>query len=257
MGGRHPRDRNGEAEAEQVELDDERAPLHPMRVYKGLAEVLDRDAIVIGDGGDFVSYAGKVVETHEPGCWMDLARTAARRRTRSGDRRQARAPRPAGLPARRRRLRLLGLRVRHDGQGHGIPVVGVIGNNGDLAEHHLMKFLYGYSVAAELRPETPLRPGRRGARLPCRAGLRPGRVGAGARAHIRVRQPAPVNVLTDPEVVYPRKSNLVEADARSAWRRPLTAQSAVSANSPPAAPTARSVSAGAPMTVPVRPRAPR
>ncbi len=39
---------------------------------------------------------------------------------------------------------------------HGLGVVGVMGNNGIWAlEHHPMKFLYGYSVAAELRPETP------------------------------------------------------------------------------------------------------
>ena len=38
---------------------------------------------------------------------------------------------------------------------HGLGVVGVMGNNGIWAlEHHPMKFLYGYSVAAELRPET-------------------------------------------------------------------------------------------------------
>jgi acetolactate synthase-1/2/3 large subunit len=36
-----------------------------------LGEVLDRDAIVIGDGGDFVSYAGRVIDSYEPGCWMD------------------------------------------------------------------------------------------------------------------------------------------------------------------------------------------
>ena len=58
-------------EAERAELDDERAPLHPMRVYRELNDVLDRDAIVIGDGGDFVSYAGRVIETYQPGCWMD------------------------------------------------------------------------------------------------------------------------------------------------------------------------------------------
>ena len=50
---------------------DERAPLHPVRVYSELGEVLDRDAIVIGDGGDFVSYAGRFIDTYEPGCWMD------------------------------------------------------------------------------------------------------------------------------------------------------------------------------------------
>ena len=38
---------------------------------------------------------------------------------------------------------------------HGVDVVGVMGNNGIWAlEHHPMMFLYGYSVAAELRPET-------------------------------------------------------------------------------------------------------
>ena len=42
-----------------------------MRVYGELAQVLDRDAIVIGDGGDFVSFAGRVIDTYEPGCWLD------------------------------------------------------------------------------------------------------------------------------------------------------------------------------------------
>ena len=38
---------------------------------------------------------------------------------------------------------------------HGVHVVGVMGNNGIWAlEKHPMEFLYGYSVAAELRPGT-------------------------------------------------------------------------------------------------------
>ncbi|MCW3026162.1 MAG: thiamine pyrophosphate protein binding domain protein, partial [Solirubrobacterales bacterium] len=58
-------------EGERVELEDAREPLHPMRLYAELATVLDRDAIVIGDGGDFVSYAGRVVDSYHPGCWLD------------------------------------------------------------------------------------------------------------------------------------------------------------------------------------------
>ena len=58
-------------EAERVELEDDRAPLHPMRLYAEVGAVLDRDAIVIGDGGDFVSYAGKMIESFAPGCWLD------------------------------------------------------------------------------------------------------------------------------------------------------------------------------------------
>ena len=56
---------------EREELADPRAPLHPLRIYGELAGMLDRDAIIIGDGGDFVSYAGRVVDSYAPGCWLD------------------------------------------------------------------------------------------------------------------------------------------------------------------------------------------
>lgn len=196
--------------AEQEELNDGRSPLHPVRVYKELAEVLDRDAIVVGDGGDFVSYAGCFVETYEPGCWMD--------------------PGPFGClgagPG-----QALGAKLAHPerqvclllGDGafgfaglefdtlarHGLPVVGVMGNNGIWAlEHHPMKFLYGYSVAAELRSETPYEKvvealGCDGVMVSDPAELRP----ALERAFESGR-PTLVNVITDPDVVYPRKSNL-------------------------------------------------
>jgi acetolactate synthase I/II/III large subunit len=205
--------RGAEAEkraAEQDELNDRRSPLHPVRVYKELGDVLDRDAIVIGDGGDFVSYAGRFIETFEPGCWMD--------------------PGPFGClgagPG-----QAIGAKFAHPdrqvclllGDGafgfagmefdtlarHGLPVVGVMGNNGIWAlEHHPMKFLYGYSVAAELRPETPYEKvvealGCDGVVVSDPEQLRP----ALERAFESGR-PTLVNVLTDPEVVYPRKSNL-------------------------------------------------
>ena len=54
---------NEKRAAEQEEFADDLAPLHPMRVYRELMSVLDRDAVVVGDGGDFVSYAGRVIET--------------------------------------------------------------------------------------------------------------------------------------------------------------------------------------------------
>src|SRR5215218_4912358 len=61
----------GKRAAERAELEDVRSPLHPVRVYAELGEVLDRDAIVVGDGGDFVSCAGRYIDTYQPGCWMD------------------------------------------------------------------------------------------------------------------------------------------------------------------------------------------
>ena len=72
---------------------------------------------------------------------------------------------------------------------HGLPVVAVIGNNGIWAlEKHPMEFLYGYSVAAELRPGTRYDQvvealGGHGELV--RA---PGGAAAGARARVRVRQ---------------------------------------------------------------------
>ncbi len=196
--------------AEQGELNDSRSPLHPVRVYKELGEVLDRDAIVIGDGGDFVSYAGRFIETYQPGCWMD--------------------PGPFGClgagPG-----QAIGAKLAHPdrqvclllGDGafgfagmefdtmarHGLPIVGVMGNNGIWAlEHHPMKFLYGYSVAAELRPET--RYEQMVEALGCEGILvrEPGELRPALERAFESGRPTLVNVLTDPEVVYPRKSNL-------------------------------------------------
>jgi thiamine pyrophosphate-dependent acetolactate synthase large subunit-like protein len=196
--------------AEQELLEDERAPLHPMRVYKELGDFLERDAIVVGDGGDFVSFAGRVWETWEPGTWMD--------------------PGPYGClgagPG-----QAIGAKLAHPerqvclllGDGafgfsgmefdtmvrHHLPIVAVMGNNGIWAlEHHPMKFLYGYSLAAELRPETRYDEvvsalGGHGELVRSPDELRPALDRAFASG-----KPALVNVLTDPEVVYPRKANL-------------------------------------------------
>ena len=118
--------------------------------------MLDRDAIVIGDGGDFVSYAGRVIDSYEPGCWLDPGPFGCLG-SGPGYALAAKLAHPD-----RQVVLLLG-----DGAfgfsgmefdtlaRHGVNVVGVMGNNGIWAlEKHPMEFLYGYSVAAELRPET-------------------------------------------------------------------------------------------------------
>ena len=46
-------------------------PIHPARIYGELVPRLADDAVVIGDGGDFVSFAGKYVEPKRPGGWLD------------------------------------------------------------------------------------------------------------------------------------------------------------------------------------------
>ena len=201
---------NEKRAGEQDDLTDGRSPLHPLRVYHELGQVLDRDAIVIGDGGDFVSFAGRVIETYEPGCWMD--------------------PGPYGCLGSGPGYALAAKLAHPDrqvclllGDGafgfagmefdtfvrHNLPIVGVMGNNGIWAlEKHPMEFLYGYSVAAELQPECRYDEvvralGGHGELVTTPDELRPALERAFASG-----KPALVNVLTDPDVVYPRKANL-------------------------------------------------
>jgi acetolactate synthase-1/2/3 large subunit len=200
-----------EKRAGEVEqLTDERAPLHPLRVYAELAKVLERDAIVIGDGGDFVSYAGRVVETYEPGCWMDPGPYGCLG-AGPGYAMAAKLAHPD-----RQVCLLLG-----DGAfgfaglefdtlvRHGIPVVAVMGNNGIWGlEKHPMEYLYGYSVAADLRP------GTRYDRVVEALGghgefvERPSELLPALERAFSSGLPALVNVLTDPAVAYPRSANL-------------------------------------------------
>jgi acetolactate synthase-1/2/3 large subunit len=196
--------------AERAELEDERAPLHPMRVYGELARVMDRDAIVIGDGGDFVSYAGRVIDSYAPGCWLDPGPFGCLG-AGPGYALAAKLAHPQ-----RQVVLLLGdgafgfAGMEFDTLArHGVNVVGVMGNNGIWAlEKHPMEFLYGYSVAADLRPATRYDQvvqalGGHGELVERPADL----AGALERA-FGAGKPALVNVLTDPSVAYPRKANL-------------------------------------------------
>jgi acetolactate synthase-1/2/3 large subunit len=196
--------------AEQEELLDPRAPLHPMRLYHELQQVLDRNAVVIGDGGDFVSYAGRVIDTYEPGCWMDPGPYGC---LGSGPGFALAAK--LAFPDRQVCLLLGDGAFGFAGMEfdtlvrHGVPVVGVMGNNGIWGlEKHPMEFLYGYSVAAELQPELRYDRvvealGGYGELVRAPDELRP----ALERAFASGR-PALVNVLTDPSIAYPRRSNL-------------------------------------------------
>jgi thiamine pyrophosphate-dependent acetolactate synthase large subunit-like protein len=195
---------------EEAELTDNRAPLHPMRVYGELAKVLDRDAIVVGDGGDFVSYAGRVVDSYEPGCWVDPGPFGCLG-SGLGYAIAAKLAHPD-----RQVVLLLG-----DGAfgfsgmeldtlaRHKIPIVMVMGNNGIWAlEKHPMESIYGYSVVADLRPGT--RYDQVAEALGCHGQLveRPMQLRAALETAFRSGRPALVNVLTDPTVAYPRRSNL-------------------------------------------------
>jgi acetolactate synthase-1/2/3 large subunit len=195
---------------EQADLDDMRTPLHPMRVYAELAPLLDRDAIVVIDAGDFGSYAGRMIESYVPGAWLDSGPFGC---LGSGP--------GYALAAKLARPERQVVLLQGDGAfgfsgmewdtlvRHGVNVVSVIGNNGVWAlEKHPMEALYGYSVVAELRPGTRYDEvvrvlGGHGELVSTPDQLRPALERAFAAG-----LPAVVNALTDPAVAYPRRSNL-------------------------------------------------
>jgi len=196
--------------AELPVLESDRHPIQPGRVYGELRRRLDRDAIVIGDGGDFVSYAGKFVDSYQPGTFLD--------------------PGPYGCLGMgpgyalaagiahpdRQVVLLLGdgaagfalgdfeTLVRHD-----VNVVAIVGNNGIWGlEKHPMHALFGYDVVAELSP------GIRYDKVVAAFGghgelvTEPAQIGPALDRAFGSRGVSVVNVLTDPADAYPRSSNL-------------------------------------------------
>ena len=57
--------------ADEPMLNSDQSPIHPMRLMKELRDTLDSDATVIGDGGDIVTFAARVLNINEPGHWLD------------------------------------------------------------------------------------------------------------------------------------------------------------------------------------------
>jgi acetolactate synthase-1/2/3 large subunit len=181
-----------------------------MRIYGELSQLLDRDAIIIGDGGDFVSYAGRVVDSYEPGCWVDPGPFGC---LGSGigyalAAKLARPERQVVLMLGDGAFGFSGMELDTLAR-HGIPVVAVMGNNGIWAlEKHPMEAIYGYSVVAELRPNT--RYDQVADALGCHGELvsTPDELRPALERAFESGKPALVNVLTDPAVAYPRRSNL-------------------------------------------------
>ena len=196
--------------AAQAELASPQTPIHPMRVYGELAKVLERDAIVIGDGGDFVSYAGREVASYDGGSWLDPGPFGClgcgpgysiAARLAHPDRQVCLLLGDGALGFSGMDLETL-VRLR-------LPVVVVVGNNGIWGlEKHPMNALYGYSVAADLRP------GIRYDQMMAAFGGKgelvtdPDALAGSLRRAFDSGEPYLVNVLTDPGVAYPRSANL-------------------------------------------------
>jgi acetolactate synthase-1/2/3 large subunit len=196
-----------EAAARDAELlTAEADPIHPARIYGELLPRLADDAVVIGDGGDFVSFAGKFVEPQRPGGWLDpgpygclgaglgsaiaarLARPSAQVALLLGDG-------AAGFS-----LMDVDTLVRHD-----LPVVMVMGNNSAWGlEKGPMQMIYGYDVAADLAQQTRYDEvvkalGGAGERV-----TDPAQIGPALDRAFAAHTPYLVNVITDVNAAYPR-----------------------------------------------------
>jgi acetolactate synthase-1/2/3 large subunit len=179
-------------------------------VYGELRSRLARDAVVIGDGGDFVSFAGRLVDSYQPGCWMDPGPYGCLG-TGLGYAMAARVARPdsqvvlmLGDGAAGFSLMDVDSLVRH-----GLPVVIVVGNNGIWGlEKHPMRMLYGYDVAADLQPACRYDEVVRALGGAGELVQRAEDVGQALDRPFAAGVPYLVNVVLDPEVMYPRSSNL-------------------------------------------------
>ncbi|MDQ1507438.1 MAG: hypothetical protein QOD57_5165 [Actinomycetota bacterium] len=209
-------DESARREKEQETLRSTADPIHPARIYGELRDRMEPDAVVVVDGGDFGSYAGKFVDSETPGSFLDPGPYGCLG-TGPGYSLAARlAAQAEGRPDRQVFLMLgdgaagfslmdFDTLVRHEA-----PVVAIVGNNGIWGlEKHPMRALYGYDVVAELRPGT--RYDQVVAALGGHGELvtDPAEIGPAIDRALASSVPALVNVLTDPADVYPRSSALM------------------------------------------------
>jgi acetolactate synthase-1/2/3 large subunit len=181
-------------------------PIHPARIYGELLPRLAEDAVVIGDGGDFVSFAGKFVEPQRPGGWLDPGPYGCLG-AGLGAAIAARLARPSsqvvlllGDGAAGFSLMDVDTLVRHH-----LQVVMVVGNNSAWGlEKGPMQMIYGYDVAADLAPQTSYDGVVRALGGAGETVTDPGQIGPALDRAFAAGAPYLLNVMTDVEAAYPR-----------------------------------------------------
>ena len=187
-------------------LSAEADPIHPARIYGELVPRLADDAVVIGDGGDFVSFAGKFVEPKRPGGWLDpgpygclgagLGAAIAARIARPS----AQVVLLLGDGAAGFSLMDVDSLVRHN-----LPVVMICGNNSAWGlEKGPMQMLYGYDVVADLAPRTAYDEVVKALGGGGETVSDPNQIGPAIDRAFASGVPYLVNVITDVSAAYPR-----------------------------------------------------
>lgn len=193
--------------ADQEAFSSDATPIHPAAIYGALIPRLTDDTVVIGDGGDFVSFAGKFIEPALPGRWLDPGPYGCLG-TGPGYAMAAKLTYPDAPVVLLAGDGALGFSFM-DLQSlvtHRLPVVIIVGNNSGWAlERHPMRMLYGYDVIADL-PTTDY------ARLMIDLGgggeivRRATDIGPALDRALASGVPTVIDVRTDPDVAYPRST---------------------------------------------------
>jgi len=208
----HLREADAAARARDADMtQSDSSPVHPARLVAEVDRYADPDAIFVGDGGDFVSFAGRLIERPKPGLWVDPGPFGC---LGSG---------PAyALAAKLAQPHRQVILLESDGAlgfsimefdtmvRHRIPVVCVVGNNGIWAlEKHPMQNMLGLSVAADLAPRT-----RYDKVVEALGGYgemvdRPNQIRPALDRAFASGVPACINVICDEHAEYPRSSVLM------------------------------------------------
>jgi acetolactate synthase-1/2/3 large subunit len=196
--------------ADHARLGSDATPIDPVRIYGELRPRLDRDAVVVGDGGDFVSYAGRYIDTFVPGCFVGpgpYGCLGAGMGYTLGAALACPDRQVVGLfgdGAVGFALGDLDTLARHD-----VTVTAIVGNNGIWGlEKHPMRMLFGEDLVADLAPETRYDLVAEALGVHGELVRAPDELGPALDRALAHPGPALVNVLTDPGDAYPRRSNL-------------------------------------------------
>ena len=197
-------------ERDSAALNSDAVPIHPMRLCREIRDFIDDDTTVVGDGGDIVSYGGRVINVARPGYWLDSGPMGCLG-AGTGFAMAAQIARPGSKAL-----------ILHGDGAFGLngmefesmvrqklPVVSIIGNDGAWGQiKHPQKAIVGHTTAAELAPGI-----RYDKMVEALGGYgelveRPEDIRPALERAFASGKPACVNVLIDPDKPYGRSTSV-------------------------------------------------
>ena len=197
-------------ERDAAALNSDAMPMHPMRFCREIRDFIDEDTTVVGDGGDIVSYGGKVINVAKPGYWLDAGPMGCLG-TGTGFAMAAQLARPGKkvlLLSGDGAFGLNGMEFESMAR-QKLPIVAIIGNDGAWGQiKHPQRAMIGHATAAELSPGI-----RYDKMVEALGGYgelveRPEDIRPALERAFASGLPACVNVLIDPEKPYGRSTNV-------------------------------------------------